>query len=550
MKSILNCICSLTSQVGELEIRIEELSRMCEEAQQQIKTGERQNERLKEQIVKLELTCPVDVRQDNDDEKHTNSNCAQSTEKEVYPVTSEQVLDCYYRRFGQNPTMEMSAFCEKVLSALSSSTEDSTEELANILQLVESSKKEALFENQRCSELEEQLAAMSKSNNPKFRNQSTRNTCTYNPMLFPYISLTFAVKENKSLEKRVTEIALGEDMRSMHGQGQLCCRCLRFIEDRATINNCHSLSLPATEDDIDTSSGCPNPFRDLVEKYEALLEVQGARYGGGMSLAEELLMSGDYMAQSPSPVMSEAQTTTSTSSESDSSEDKEATATVAAAGIGGGSDKDSNEETESILSSADSEQRSEENQENRPPVLTASTPKAEEAKDSGCGSMLESGRFLTPRKPEPLDGAGAISAAAKRKNRRKNRNSQPADRRESLLGLPRIYIGSGKNRREMRPSVDGNFANAEWNGRSLVIYNRKSSPANPANPDTVPYRPSIASQNFSKLKRLDLSYSEVLRRNFSGATSFQSTPCPGNDQQLRRRSFANNHPQQQQKQHS
>lgn len=199
-------ILSLTGNVDELEMRIEELSKKCEEAERLVKTEKRKNERLQAQIVKLELTCPVDVREDDDHEKFyrpikkTNnkiqanaggitdlehkqsspeakcnsnisksSNCTPpSTEKEDYPVTSTQVFDSYYRRYGKNLSMELSAICDKFLLTLNySSPEDFNEELINLLQQVESSKKAVLFEKQRCTELEEQLAAISKLNHSK-----------------------------------------------------------------------------------------------------------------------------------------------------------------------------------------------------------------------------------------------------------------------------------------------------------------------------------------------------------------------------------------------
>lgn len=55
---------------------------------------------------------------------------------------------------------------------------------------------------------------------------------------------------------------------------------------------------------------------------------------------------------------------------------------------------------------------------------------------------------------------------------------------------------------------------AEWNGASLTIYNRnvKLPKATPPPWSESQFRPSTASQELHKLKKLDLSYAEVLRR--------------------------------------
>lgn len=67
---------------------------------------------------------------------------------------------------------------------------------------------------------------------------------------------------------------------------------------------------------------------------------------------------------------------------------------------------------------------------------------------------------------------------------------------------------------------------AEWNGHSLTIYNRNVPapkqtpppwkcivPEEPSKSNKGPFKPSAASQELHKLKRLDLSYAEVLRRS-------------------------------------
>lgn len=187
----------------------------------------------------------------------------------------------------------------------------------------------------------------------------------------------------------------------------------------------------------------------------------------------------------------------------------------------------------------------EKNQENQPPCASLSgsttlTPTSKQA-------IIENGRVLTPLKREPLEYL-MVGVGIKKKNKKKNRNFG-TDRAESPAALPsppRVYYSSGKKRRDMRPfnhspspSTSGTPVSAagpgqvrkpnwEWNGNSMIIYNRgvnnaTASPSSPRNPNTprggreldlsgVEFRPSTVSQDLHKLKKLDLSYAEVLRR--------------------------------------
>ncbi|XP_075154587.1 cerebellar degeneration-related protein 2-like isoform X2 [Haematobia irritans] len=173
----------------------------------------------------------------------------------------------------------------------------------------------------------------------------------------------------------------------------------------------------------------------------------------------------------------------------------------------------------------------EKNQENKPPMATSigqlSSPSAKQ--------IIENGRVLTPLKREPLDYL-AVGVGIKKKNRRKNRNFS-SDRSESPLALPtppRIFVASGKKRKDVRPYVESPMASTsnqsqttpgssrasrsgpkyEWNGNSMIIYNRSLSgrASREVDVSSIPYRPSTVSQDLHKLKKLDLSYAEVLRR--------------------------------------
>ncbi|XP_055846443.1 cerebellar degeneration-related protein 2-like isoform X2 [Episyrphus balteatus] len=182
----------------------------------------------------------------------------------------------------------------------------------------------------------------------------------------------------------------------------------------------------------------------------------------------------------------------------------------------------------------------EKNQENQPPCASLSgsttlTPASKQA-------IIENGRVLTPLKREPLEYL-MVGVGIKKKSKKKNRN-YGTDRSESPAALPsppRVYYSSGKKRRDMRPfnhspstssgtpvssgQSHSRRPNLEWNGNSMIIYNRgvNSATSSPRGPIVTPrgreldlngveFRPSTVSQDLHKLKKLDLSYAEVLRR--------------------------------------
>lgn len=210
---------------------------------------------------------------------------------------------------------------------------------------------------------------------------------------------------------------------------------------------------------------------------------------------------------------------------------------------------DFGDDTQSIISSAVSEQSFamsecitklerktakkhiiEKNQENKPPMAGSIS----QLTSPNAKQIIENGRVLTPLKREPLDYL-AVGVGIKKKNRRKNRNFS-SDRSESPLALPtppRIFVASGKKRKDVRPFVESPMASTanqhqstpgssrgsrstpkyEWNGNSMIIYNRSlSRSGREVDVSNIPYRPSTVSQDLHKLKKLDLSYAEVLRR--------------------------------------
>ncbi|XP_029710863.1 uncharacterized protein LOC109397859 isoform X1 [Aedes albopictus] len=198
-------------------------------------------------------------------------------------------------------------------------------------------------------------------------------------------------------------------------------------------------------------------------------------------------------------------------------------------------------------------------QENKPPVGVAALP---------------DGRILTPYKRQPLEYLSVAVGVNKKKSRRRRNRGDNLDRSDSPIALPtppRVYTSTGKKgRSSYRPwnpnepvaspataansSASTATVASEWNGNSMTIYNRSvnsptpnsssqrsgqnfrsstASSSSSANRNTsagsassnrfadltdengdavVQFKPSSASQDLHKLKKLDLSYAEVLRR--------------------------------------
>jgi hypothetical protein len=148
---------------------------------------------------------------------------------------------------------------------------------------------------------------------------------------------------------------------------------------------------------------------------------------------------------------------------------------------------------------------------------------------------LPDGRILTPYKREPLEYLSVAVGVKKKKKSRRN-----LDRSDSPVAVPtppRVFLSSGGKRgRHLKPYADGggqspatasgggNQSTQDWNGTSLTIYNRsfqssssvssqnKSHDADSVN-EMINFRPSSSAlHDLHKLKSLELSYAEVLRR--------------------------------------
>lgn len=148
--------------------------------------------------------------------------------------------------------------------------------------------------------------------------------------------------------------------------------------------------------------------------------------------------------------------------------------------------------------------------------------------------LVEGESILTPYKRDRLDLFTVAAAKAKKRDRRNRRNQQGGDN-NNAAGLPtppRFFYGNGRKRREFNPfdltknsssplpQQAGPEVDQEWSGDSITIYNRNLLPdqqnaaasAEQKTEGKVLFKPSTASQDLQKLKKLELTYAEVLRR--------------------------------------
>ncbi|XP_053678961.1 uncharacterized protein LOC128729315 isoform X2 [Anopheles nili] len=290
----------LCSNIESLETKVEELSRSLDDARRQAEADRRtkQTERLLGQQQLQPATPPIIVvsnsqpshaskdaklnasRQEDGtttgNQRHTTSSCqqkggascvaSQSTDAQQPP---EDETDTENVRQGDTGLDELTL------------SEDN-EEVLRIMQELGRTQKCLLSEQGKVSELEEQLAAIA--------------------------------QENHTLQSKLLQVHTVDEMKSVHDelsvleefrQGPVCTRCLRDLgehpdndsiitgtedDDASLMELIHNTELPQrfrssvtleilpTEpDSLDLSvsdcAGPTNPYRELVEKYEALLEV-------------------------------------------------------------------------------------------------------------------------------------------------------------------------------------------------------------------------------------------------------------------------------------
>lgn len=159
-----------------------------------------------------------------------------------------------------------------------------------------------------------------------------------------------------------------------------------------------------------------------------------------------------------------------------------------------------------------------ENKENKPMAESHAAEKSREKE-----------RVLTPLVRQPLEYIAATRKKSRHRNRKSSQDRQGADS-PVFPSPPKITYqkSSNKKRRDYRPIEVSPLIRApegEWNGSTMQFYNRSINSPTPSasgrtgkiyqgwNPETDSYdiKQSTASQEIHKLRKLELSYAEVLR---------------------------------------
>lgn len=129
--------------------------------------------------------------------------------------------------------------------------------------------------------------------------------------------------------------------------------------------------------------------------------------------------------------------------------------------------------------------------------------------------------ILTPLVRQPLEYiAVGVNVRKRSSSRRKNKFSDRSDSPVThIIGSPKITYTSrsaGRRSRDYRNNKTEQENNA-WNGSTLQFWSStrrnvvSPTPSQGSGKSYFEYRPSPASQDLHKLKKLDLSYAEVLR---------------------------------------
>ncbi|XP_034840106.1 cerebellar degeneration-related protein 2-like isoform X3 [Maniola hyperantus] len=169
--------------------------------------------------------------------------------------------------------------------------------------------------------------------------------------------------------------------------------------------------------------------------------------------------------------------------------------------------------------------------ENKPLVESTSEKPKETVKEEEQNNEKdkEKDRVLTPLVRQPLEYIAATRKKSRHRNRKHSQDRQGADS-PVFPSPPKITYqkSSNKKRRDYRPievSPLVRTTEAEWNGSTLQFYNRNINSPTPSvsgrtgkiyqgynsETDSWDIKQSTASQEIHKLRKLELSYAEVLR---------------------------------------
>jgi len=166
------------------------------------------------------------------------------------------------------------------------------------------------------------------------------------------------------------------------------------------------------------------------------------------------------------------------------------------------------DDTQSVLSSAMSE-------------LSTTQFETVSVTDEKKDNSPESGRTLVPLVRKQLDYISVSTNVRKRSSSRRKKHHNMHERNDSpathIVGSPKITYTNRLSRRHQKHADNEN-----WNGNTLHFYGSNRNIASPTpsqgsgrgNPDGYPeiMKPSAASQELHKLKKLDMTYADVVRK--------------------------------------
>uniref|UniRef100_W8BTD4 Cerebellar degeneration-related protein 2-like n=2 Tax=Ceratitis capitata TaxID=7213 RepID=W8BTD4_CERCA len=231
---------TLVQTIEALEARQEELNKQIDELRQSLTMERRKNERLSSANERRNTAANESSRSSNGvlnsvavkESSSTNKGNDSGSERGYEPSTTAPE-NCSFE-FGTSAQPESKANSTSIgvnqsnensmgLSDLVCNADDS-EEIIKLVNDLEMMKKAFLAEQQRCTELEEQLVAI--------------------------------IQENQMLQSRLASNSPNEEMRSMQEElsvldevreGKMCSRCMRVLDDPDTIGD-EQLSLAPTDD--------------------------------------------------------------------------------------------------------------------------------------------------------------------------------------------------------------------------------------------------------------------------------------------------------------
>ncbi|KAK7869309.1 hypothetical protein R5R35_012873 [Gryllus longicercus] len=274
----------------QLEVSIQDLERTNQRLAVENTADKKHIKSLCLTIDSLEAKCEELQRSIDDlSEQQENRKRIQGNESSMIIRTSDSTI--------QNNTESEKNTLK--LNGVDANSNSDADEVVRLLGQIRELKHQRAKEQRKAAELEEQLAAIVQEN------------------------MTLEEKLNIMQQKEDDMKCLQEEMLTLEEvrQGQLCRRCLRAIDTRGQDEL--SLVMDREDDDISvvnsvtSETHCStvmmqiqnieehhdNPYRILVEKYEALLEMQrhpvsrqhsAATSNNCLSLQEELQLSGDF----------------------------------------------------------------------------------------------------------------------------------------------------------------------------------------------------------------------------------------------------------------